>query len=138
MVKQKGAAKNLECMSTSYLGQNMPLQWRCKICGAEFSFAPKRLAATSVPCGNCRKTKYRKICHEQTLKKIIAFLSLRGEQLLSSHFNAHNDPLEILCDKGHKWNTSWASLRHGTRCDTCRKLTFKHPPRKKSENSQYA
>jgi hypothetical protein len=132
-VKQEGARKNLECISKSYLGHDTPLQWRCRACCHEFSFRPDRLAKVASPCALCRKAARRHACEQYTLSKIRALLASRGELLVSLRFTGHNDPLEIRCDQGHEWSTSWASLRHGTRCKYCRAELFKHPPRKNRE-----
>jgi len=129
-VKQEGARKNLDCISKSYLGHETPLHWCCRACGNQFSFRPDRLAQVSSPCAPCRKEALRHVNEQATLVQIRALLALRGEQLLSSRFIGHNEPLVMLCDQGHEWSTSWASRRLGTRCNYCRAKLAKHPPRK--------
>lgn len=129
-VKEEGQRKNIECITKSYLGHKTPLQWRCRVCSNEFSFRPDRLAKVASPCSYCRKAKNRHISDQETLSKIRALLTSRGERLLSSQFTGHDNPLVILCDQEHEWKTSWASLRQGTRCNYCRAKLFKKPPRK--------
>lgn len=130
-VKHDGARKNIKCLSTSYLGRKTPLQWRCRACRCEFPLSPRSMALAVSPCALCRKAAYREACGRATLAKVRALLESRGEQLVSLRFISQYDPLDFLCEYGHAWSTSWASLRHGTRCDKCRAQFFKHPRRKK-------
>lgn len=132
-VKEDSARKNIECLSTSYLGRNTPLQWRCRACGYEFPLSPRGLASAVSHCKPCRDAAYREACGRATLAKVRALLESRGEQLVSLRFTGHNDLLDYRCEHGHDWSTSWASLRHGTRCDTCRAKLFKRPSRKKPD-----
>lgn len=129
-VKKEGTRKNLDCISKSYLGHETPLQWRCRACGNEFGFRPDRLAKAASPCAQCRTEARRHTSEQETLAKIRALLASRGERLLSVRFTGHSDPLEILCDQGHVWSTSWASRRQGTRCNYCCANLCKYPPRK--------
>lgn len=119
-VRNLGTKKGLECLSNNYVRHDTPLLWRCRTCGDEFPFSPDRLAKVKSPCRSCRE----RTRHEQALKlalaKIRAFLSSRGEQLLSPQYEGQNSRLSIECQNRHKWTSSWASLRHGVRCGQCR------------------
>jgi hypothetical protein len=130
-IRLEASHKNVVCISKSYLGNKTALQWRCQICGNEFACRPDRLMKSPHPCPHCRATALRQANELATLGKIRALLALRGETLISTRFTGHNDPLVFRCEQGHEWSTSWASLRHGTRCNHCRAKLFKHPPRKK-------
>lgn len=122
-INYEGKEKQLECLSKSYVGARTQLSWKCLSCGHEFKLSPKRLPKVVTPCEKCRKAATREKCEKETFKKIKDFLAARGEVLLSLKFVAHDDPLKLLCSRGHYWSTSWASLRHGTTCKVCRSLS---------------
>ena len=132
-IRLEASRKNVVCISSAYLGNKTNLQWCCRICGNEFGLTPGRLMKSERPCPCCRATALRHANELATLGKIRALLALRRELLISTRFTGHNDPLVLRCEQGHEWSTSWASLRHGTRCTHCRAKLFKHPPRKKPE-----
>jgi len=43
----------------------------------------------------------------------------KGYQLLSSNYEGYYHKLDIVCDKGHKFRTSWNILRTGSGCPIC-------------------
>jgi len=124
LLRVAGDVKKLDCTATSYLGSRTPHPWKCRVCASEFFAAPKRISSMSLPCLACRKRARRQRVEEEALKKIRLYLAARGELLCSSEYRSQNSPLRILCAKGHKWQTSWASLRHGTACNYCRASEF--------------
>lgn len=94
--------------------------WKCRVCASEFLASPKRISSASSPCLACRKRAQRQHVEEQAVSKIRLYLAARGELLCSSEYRGQNSPLTIQCARGHRWQTSWASLRHGTGCTYCR------------------
>ena len=119
-IRNLGAKKNLECLSENYARHDTPLLWKCRTCGNEFPYPPDRLANAKAPCGFCRAKARREDSRAEALEKIRAFLSSRGERLLSTRFEGQNVRLSIVCPSNHRWSSSWACLRHGVRCNQCR------------------
>jgi len=43
----------------------------------------------------------------------------RGYKISSTEYNGYYDKLDIICDKGHQYKTSWNVLRVGSGCPKC-------------------
>lgn len=117
--KQRGVPSRLTCLSSTYLFHDTPLQWRCQVCGHEFPFRPDRLGKVAAPCKRCRGVAELKARQQLMLNKIRSLLESRGEKLISGDYDGQCTILDIECSRGHIWQTTWASLRHGTRCPVC-------------------
>jgi hypothetical protein len=116
MARERGGT----CESIRYLGQTVDLQWRCGK-GHEWSKSPKAVRRGAW-CVICRKVTWAAKHRAETLMKIRGHVAKMGAQLKSKKFVSQNTPLQLLCGQGHRWTTSWASLRHDTGCPACRRL----------------
>jgi len=119
-VKLRGLHLGLACISSTYLLHDTPLLWCCQSCGHEFPFRPDRLDKVASPCKKCRMVAEQKARRERMLWKIHSLLDSRGEKLTSRDYDGQSTRLDIECSGGHTWQTTWASLRHGTECPECR------------------
>ncbi|MBF6986497.1 hypothetical protein [Cupriavidus sp. IK-TO18] len=114
---EMAAQQEGKCLSPQHLGQKTDLQWQCQH-GHTWESTPYRIRK-GWWCPDCRK-KGRAAAHNaQTLQKVHDHLQKLGSRLLSTTFEGQDELLQILCGKGHEWSTSWASLRHGTKCPHC-------------------
>jgi len=118
--KQRGLALGMTCLSSTYLFHDTHLQWRCQTCGHEFPFRPDRLDKVHVPCKKCREVAVAKAHQQNMLRKIHAILNAQGGKLLTYSGKGQRTSLKIKCNRGHSWQTSWGSLRQGTKCPECR------------------
>ena len=106
------------CLSSRYLGQDVRLRWRCQV-GHEWEMSP-RICRRGGWCAECRKSAQAATHRTETLEKIRRHVEAMGGKLISKTFVGQDEPLQLLCSAGHRWYTSWASLRHGTQCGVCR------------------
>lgn len=112
-------ARGGSCESPQYLGQGVPLRWRCAA-GHGWMKSP-RLVRRGVWCRACWKADHQARHRAETFAKIQRHMAKLGGCVESKEFVGQNDSLALRCRYGHRWSTSWASLRHGTRCTVCRK-----------------
>jgi hypothetical protein len=115
MARERGGV----CLSSRYLGQDVRLSWRCEV-GHEWEMSP-RMCTRGSWCAECRKSAQAATYRAETLEKIRRHVEATGGKLISKTFVSQNEPLQLLCAAGHRWSTSWASLRHGVRCSVCRR-----------------
>jgi hypothetical protein len=116
MARERGGV----CLSELYLGQSVPLLWRCRL-KHEWPMTPKACQRGGW-CPACGKSSRTAVHRAETLGKIRRHVEAMGGKLISRTFVGQDEPLRLLCAAGHRWSTSWACLRHGVRCSVCREL----------------
>ncbi|WP_432258015.1 hypothetical protein [Cupriavidus sp. TMH.W2] len=112
-------------LNSQYLGQSVNHRWRCRE-GHIFPLTPRAVRRGGW-CPICRKTEQATRHRVETFEKIQRRLAQSGGRLESTEFVSQNAPLQLLCKYGHRWATSWASLRHGTACPVCRRRPERLP-----------
>lgn len=111
-----------ECLSESIGLSTDKLLWRCGVCNHQWraNFHSVRLGCWCPKCGDLRSAnskrsgleEFQKLAHE------------RGGKCLSTEYLNQNTKLLWECANGHRWEALPGSVKTGTWCRECTKLTF--------------
>lgn len=70
-----------------------------------------------------KKTPYCAICNNSrgalSYNEVKGFIESIGYKLLSDEYISYTRHLDIVCDKGHEYSTSFASIKGGSKCPIC-------------------
>jgi len=118
------------CLSDRYLNMHTKLDFRCGVCGYEWSATPDsivsgrwcRKCAARTP-NNIKRGQWCTFCAGKTKWTIEAVNSLaksRGGECLSKKYINRKEKLRFKCNVcGNVWKTSLASLLNGAFCPKC-------------------
>lgn len=103
-------------LSENYVNSNSKLDYIC-ICGSKssISFSKFKNGQRCRKCGNKKISKSRMLSFEIVKEKI----ENASYQLLSDKYEGNNKKIQIMCSKGHIYNTTYQSFQIGNRCPVC-------------------
>jgi len=103
-------------LSRRYVATSEKLRWRCSA-GHEFRIAPMDLKRNVSFCPECRPRK------PGTLAEMRAIATGRGGECLSRAYVNALIHLEWICKEGHRWRATPASVKRGSWCAICSRVT---------------
>lgn len=104
-----------KCLSEKYVNVKSPLIWKCK-CGFIWSSSLDSVKNGGTWCPKCNKGNYIDI---DFVKK---YVSSKNGICLSEEYKGGYSKMTFICEKGHKWNTTFRSIYNNkTWCPICAK-----------------
>ena len=109
--------KDYELISNKWLGSNKKLKIKCNK-GHIVEMSPDSIKSGSICkiCSDKIKRKKLKLSYEDVKKYIESF----NYFLISNEYENNNSHLEIKCDKGHNYKSTYANFKNGKRCPYCK------------------
>lgn len=112
--KQLFKEKGFELLEETYTNNYTPMLAKCGR-GHLFKVSYANVSKGR-GCSECYK--FKALTHE----KVELFLQSKGYELVTTYTKANN-PITVICDNGHNWETSYAKIQSGRHCPYCsRKL----------------
>jgi hypothetical protein len=99
------------CISTRYVNNETKLRWRCAA-AHEWEAAPG-LVKGGRWCPHCAHVA------RLSLNAIQTIAASRGGRCLSTEYLDVETPLSWICEMGHQWTATPASIRRGSWCSSC-------------------
>jgi putative zinc ribbon protein len=113
-INEKVKDKNLICISTIYVGNKNPLEWKCSICNGIFTRSFNEVDRHFTKCPECKKLASWKLAEMEVAQ--------RGGKLLDNHYILSTTKLHIICKNNHDFYISYANLVSvGHWCPLCSK-----------------
>lgn len=107
------------CLSDSYLGINVPLEWECKQ-GHRFQMTPNYAQKNSEHwCPQCRRLALQQQRSETAVNDLINIASKLGGKILQGNYKNSKTRITIQCAQGHIWSAIADSLKRGSWCPHC-------------------
>jgi hypothetical protein len=106
------------CLSSSYVGNQVKLRFRCKN-GHEWDALPPAVLKGHW-CRKCAASK-RGFARRLTIDEMIRLAKQRGGRCLSQEYVNANVHLLWECNKGHRWMAIPNSIKRGSWCSVCSK-----------------
>lgn len=102
---------NGKCLSLFYKGVHLDLEWEC--CSGHKWFAtPTAMQLKEQFCTTCSNMK-------RWQDEINNIVSKYDGKCFTSDINSIKQKIDLECKLGHKWNTSFRSVREGSWCPDC-------------------
>ncbi len=108
------------CLSPSYEGILVPLQWQCRQ-GHRWYAIPHSVRQGHW-CRYCAAERRRK-----SLDDLATLAAKHGGQLLGEDYVNSQTKVRWRCAAGHEWEAIPNSIRQGSWCPTCEKATAAEP-----------
>jgi len=115
------APKNIEVLSTAWLGSDQPYDLKCHTCGYTWSalgnmfFNSRRVAG----CDKCHRRKYGESL-KLSLAPLVAYATSNGGELLSTDYVKRNHYYRWRCSVGHEFDGNFNNMKHRRQfCPVC-------------------
>jgi hypothetical protein len=119
-MKNLAESKNGQCISKEYINVSTNLEWKCNVCGNDWSTSPSHILNGSW----CPKCAYKKNADKTrlTIEKMQELAKVRNGICLSDKYIDSHEKLTWMCEKGHIWKTKPNTIQQGTWCPECAKM----------------
>lgn len=112
------AARGGRCLSKSYKGSEIRLDFQCKA-GHRWGDYPWRVRAGAW-CGKCRVDGRRVLRAQDYLERLRKLAASKGGRCLAKTYHGSQRTVALQCARGHKWLARPANvLGHGSWCPKC-------------------
>jgi len=108
--KTREFAEGYECISNEYVNNHTKLKF---ICPSAHQFFASWNSFVSSRCPYCAGVK------KKTIEEVNEYVKKFGYKCLSEKYVNSKGKLEIMCDKGHIYKTTWGNIQDGCRCSIC-------------------
>ena len=109
--------KGWECLSTEYIGTKSHLKWRCSK-NHEWDTTFNSIKNNNSGCPKCAgKAK-------GSIEECKAFAISKGWKCLSDTYENSYTQLKWRCSENHEWSASFNSVKNGTGCPECNRLSL--------------
>lgn len=120
LMRELAAEQGGVCLSASYEGILVPLQWQCRE-GHRWYAIPHSVRQGHW-CRYCAAERRRK-----SIDDLTRLAATRGGQLVAEEYVNSQTKLRWRCAAGHEWHAIANSIRQGTWCPMCDKETTPEP-----------
>lgn len=106
------------CLSKVYVNQTSKLQWKCGICGHQWSARPAHVINGSwCPLCGRKKSDLGRLRH--SIDELDRLARDKGGRCLSEQYAGRRKQLHWKCAEGHEWFAQPGSILAGTWCPRC-------------------
>ncbi len=109
--KEHAITKGGECLSEEYVNSDSNLLWKC--CYGHEWIAPFGRIMSGSWCNECGGTK------KKTIEDCIRYAEEKGGKCLSKKYIDNRGKILWVCEFGHEWYASFASINNGHWCHEC-------------------
>ena len=115
-IKEYMALADYKLLSTEYINSKQKLKTQCDR-GHIYYVSWNRFQQGN-RCIKCAGLK------RKTYEEVKSYIESFGYKLLSTEYINSDSSLEVICDRGHAFRTSWHRFKRGDRCFECWKRNY--------------
>lgn len=107
--------KNITCLSDCYEGNNTKLNLKCDICDHMWATDTNNIINNKTGCPKCNHTLMF------TIEEVRDFCESKEIKFISDTYSGRRKKYEFECSIGHRWFTSFMSIKGNSKCPICLK-----------------
>lgn len=121
-IQSLAVARGGECLSTSYRGAHVHLQWRCAE-GHEWKASPHHVRNSGQWCPECGRVEAAKK-RRSSIDCVLEVAAARGGECLSSEYVNTRTKMRWRCADGHEWEATPSNVKNGSWCSVCARVAL--------------